>query len=104
VDTTDFVCVRAMNGLKVSIQYGVLGFWLQKWDDEERKFLNLADPSLPGAVQPVAYVLQAGAVLDRYLPHSSQPLSAGRYRAFFRFSAPGQTAEQEVYSEQFTLS
>jgi hypothetical protein len=104
LDTTDFVCVRAINGLNVNIEYGAFAFWLQKWDDKEGKFLNLEDPSLRGtAVQPVAYGLPAGGVLDRYLPRSPQSIPSGRYRARFRFRTPGQSVDDEVYSAEFSL-
>ncbi len=103
-DTTDLVCVRVINGLSVDIIYGAIAFWLQKWEDKEGKFLNIEDPDLRGtAVQPVAYMLRAGGVLDRYLPHFRQPVPPGRYRASFRFTVFGQTVKEEVYSAEFSL-
>jgi hypothetical protein len=78
LDTTDFVCVRVINGLRVNIEYGAVAFWL-------------------------AYVLSAGGVLDRYLPYSRQPVAPGRYRARFRFRTPGQNVDEEVYSGEFSL-
>lgn len=104
LDTTDLVCVRVINGLSVDIEYGALAFWLQKWEEREGKFLNIEEPDLRGtAVQLVAYMLRAGGVLDRYLPHSRQPAPPGRYRARFRFRMPGQSVDDEVYSAEFFL-
>lgn len=104
LDTTDFVCVRVINGLRVNIEYRAVAFWLQKWEEKEGKFLNIEEPDSRGtAVQLVAYVLSAGGVLDRYLPSSRQPVAPGRYRVRFRLRTPGQNVDEEVYSGEFSL-
>lgn len=97
LDTAELVCVGVLNGLRVDIEYGALTFWLQRWEEKEGKFLNVEERDLQGTTVPlVAYMLSAGGVLDRYLPHSGQPAPARKYRVRFRFRMPGQTEDKSV--------
>jgi hypothetical protein len=104
LDKPGAVCIRVINRLSEQIEYGELAFWLQKWEEERREFQRIEEPDLRGtAVRLVAYGLPAGGVVDRRLPYSRQPAPPGKYRACFRFRMPGQSVDDEVYSEEFSL-
>ncbi len=103
-DTLGLVCVRAINGLQVSLVYGFSVLWLQKWNETTEEFMNIQESdSQVSTVLPIATELPEGGIIEEYLPFSYQPLAAGRYRASFRFRIYGQNVDEEVYSEEFSV-
>lgn len=101
-DSSGIICVRAINGKKEGISYGVLAFRLQ--NKEGRTLSDNVFQDEPDMVAILtSYVLQPGDVLDRHLPGFGKTVPLGRYRACFRFSVIGQSGEEEVCSQEFSL-